>query len=92
MKYTISKCSSIVPLDPQLNVCDIQNATLQLEVYYSIEAPRTKIGVIGPSTGRYTYSPGNQVPVTPKIIINRGRYLTNIVRTKFLKNYLKHSR
>ncbi len=92
MKYTISKCSSIVPLDPQLNVCDIQNATLQLEVYYSIEAPRTKIGVIGPSTGHYTYSPGNQVPVTPKIIINRGRYLTNIVRTKFLKNYLKHSR
>lgn len=92
MKYTISKRSSIVPLDPQLNVCDIQNATLQLEVYYSIEAPRTKIGVIAPANGRYTYTPGTKVQVTPKIFVNRGRYLTNIVRTKFLKNYLKHSR
>lgn len=92
MKYTISKRSSIVPLDPQLNVCDIQNATLQLEVYYSIEAPRTKIGVIAPANGRYTYTPGTKVQVTPKIFVNRGCYLTNIVRTKFLKNYLKHSR
>lgn len=92
MKYTISKRSSIVPLDPQLNVCDIQNATLQLEVYYSIEAPRTKICVIAPANGRYTYTPGTKVQVTPKIFVNRGCYLTNIVRTQFLKNYLKHSR
>ena len=92
MKYTISKRDKIVPLDAQLNQCDKTGATLQLEVYYSIEAPRTKIGVIAPANGRYTYTPGTKVQVTPKIFINRGCYLTNMVQTAFLKKYLANNR
>ena len=92
MKRTISKQLAITYLDSRLNKCDSAIATMQLESYYTYDEPPLKIGVISPVTRKYTHNIGDTVNVEPKIIINNGCMLTNVVRTQFLNNYIINQR
>jgi hypothetical protein len=89
---TIDKQISITPLDGRFNKCLSSNSAMQLEIYYSLEQPDKKIGVISPSTGQYTFKTGARVDVTPRIIVNNYCYLTNVVRTDFLTKILTNQR
>ena len=92
MQRTISKQLNIIYLDDRLNKCDSATATMQLESYYTIEEPNQKIGHIGPLTREFTYDIGNNVNVESKIFVNRGCMLTNVIRTKFLQEYIRTQR
>ena len=92
MKRTISKQLAITYLDSRLNKCDSAIATMQLESYYTYDEPPLKIGVINHVTRKYTFNVGDTVNVDPKIIINNGLMLTNIIRTNFLNEYIKNQR
>lgn len=92
MQRTISKQLAITYLDSRLSKCDSAIATMQLESYYTDDEPPLKIGVINPVTRKYTYDTGTTVEVEPKILVNLGCLLTNVVRTKFLENYIRSQR
>ncbi len=92
MQRTISKQLAITYLDSHLDRCDSNIATMQLESYYTKDEPPLKIGVIGPVTRKYTYDAGVTVDVEPKILVNLGCLLTNVVRTNFLNEYIRNQR
>ena len=89
---TIDKQESIIPLDSRFGKCLHSHSAMQLEIYYTLENPDTKLGVINDATGKFTFSRGARVDVTPKILVNNGCMLTNVVRTDFLTNILTKQR
>ncbi len=92
MQRTISKRLAITYLDSRLNKCDSAIATMQLESYYTDDEPPLKIGAINPVTRQYTHNIGDTVDVEPRILVNYGCLLTNVVRSEFLNEYLRNQR
>lgn len=92
MQRTISKQLAITYLDSRLNKCDSAIATMQLESYYTTDVPPLKIGAINPVTRHYAHKIGDTIDVEPKILVNQYCMLTNVVRTKFLENYIRSQR
>lgn len=92
MQRTISKRLAITYLDGRLNKCDSANATMQLESYYTTDEPPLKIGAINPVSRRYAHNVGDNVDIEAKIFVNNGLLLTNVIRSKFLSEYINKQR
>ena len=92
MEQTIAKHLAITYLDSRFDKCSSAMATMQLESYYTDDEPQQRIGVINHVTRKYTFNVGDTVNVEPKIIINNGLMLTNIIRTNFLNEYIQNQR
>ena len=92
MQRTISKQLAITYLDSRLNKCNSSIATMQLESYYTTDEPPLKIGLSGPVSRKDTYDINETVNVIPKIIVNNSCMLTNVIRTKFLEEYIQNQR
>ena len=92
MQRTISKQLAITYLDNRLNKCDSAIATMQLESYYTNDEPPLKIGAINPVSRQYAHDIGDTVDVEPRILVNYGCLLTNVIRSEFLENYIRSQR
>ena len=90
MKHTIKTQDSITPLDARFDRCSPKYAVMQLETYHS--ANMKIIACISAPTGKFSYNIGAHVNIHPRIHVNNWCYLTNIIPTKFLNNFLTNQR
>lgn len=87
---TITEQVSIHPLDSFLNVCtEGQSALFQLEIYHTDKSPTKNVGAIAKYSGEYSYQIGSTVDVRPKVSVNTGCLLTNVIMNECLANYIR---
>ena len=91
MQHRITQQVKICPLDSFLNVREHNgpDTPYQLEVYHSDKSPTKNVGAIAKYSGKFSYQIGSQVDVQPKVTVNMGWWLTNVIMNECLQNYIR---